>query len=1563
MIASEPVPAFYMVLSSAATAVDVVSGIAAALRIVPQRVVVASITSYAATSGVPPQAAVVQFTILQADLTVAPPDVWETNSTALHLIAAFLGQQLLVAGLQPLAPPYLLCGSGSSARVLWSSTALPSVVPFLPLVPPGAALQCIPCPAGSVAADADARAGLPCVLCDAGYQAPLQGQAQCTQCDPGYAAATPGTAICVACPAGAAAPSSGSAACTPCVDGTFTAAPGTPACVPCPTGQVSGPGAASFATGHMYALGALSPQLTDAVAHRGCAIPPAPPAPPPAPALKTPTGLTTAQGVTTALSFVLFTSLLAAYGTRLHAKHRVLLRLASPEALHAMTEGGRHGVGKHDPGVGGAAAAPVSKTDGMLLVATAHLLAAVSKAGHGAVERASCAMSLARATHSVAQLLREEPRHPDGNAVAGALHFVKGEHGRAYSRLTFAATASSGAHRKALAAAGAGVTHTSDGDFTAAVEELEAAVRVEPRLAVCWHALGLARAGAGDLAGALVALDTATECDEHYFKAHFNAATVLAAMGKFPACVARLQEHALRLRPRDGNALAALGEALLRCGDAQQALPHLQGAVNALVQPKARGAALLSLARAHLHLGCLRSAAGAYLSALDASPASADAVHGLALVEVCRGRAAEAEMLLGEALRLEPTHFGAAHDVALLWLAAGRLDDALATYWRLEARLKAAAGAPSWGLGAVRDKGLEAQALHRLAVPLRSLGLLPALGGAEAALRTAAPAAGHVQQPGPHVTAPIAAPPPPPEAPQHRRLVLLADTVGAHPLLAAAALTGVTVVPYDGARSTAGDILSAAQRAVASFGHMGRCVTSIALVAPPVRLPGRGGSGAATCPGVLTFSLDPPCASVDLSSLAAFPDAAALLDGLRTLIGTYTPPSRAAPAPHGRAVVRPDAPQLHLLCVSGGADALQARYTASAATLGDGTEAEAHGRPPPRPVEVVANDDLFDAAAHAHGSLFRPPGAEPHAAALYFSPDGLARWAARPEALRPPPPPAAARLSTSGTMSSAPPADSGWQPAKRKAGVEEEAPRVDTQRRRVSQEGGAVMRLNDLYDDSAAPESEAVGQVEDSAPAERRGGPRLSMVAVDSSADTWVAVQLLIDLPWSRFGARAVQSYFLRELAAEMEVSPARLRVTAYDRPSGQVTVTIMPPPHGSREPTSQVAAQVLCDMIQARTLTVDAQFGDPVFVRAFTQGDEDDDTDGGSKGHRGAPMPRKSSLGAASAMVAALPPSMGRPKPQRLLLLSRRTRDWRTLQAAALPDVLVVDFAHEHGTVDEVLHAVAAALGGAFTAPAGDGIGQQSLGGAPRVALPRGVLRSIGLLSTHKPGAVGFVRGHRWSVAHVTHQPALRSALTSLSACLAPDADGLHLLHWPALQAQGPLDTALLSRLQELCCCAVDGGHRLGAAYIAPDALRAWRDAYPDAHDAFTPSTRSARRAAVAAANSVQSAEEAALRLAAVRAHQDGAPASGRHAWGAAPGAVPRLPLDVLALSRASEGAAMKDERLNAPRLPLRAVQLPPQGEDDITRVWAGDEGIQRARAREETGIWAAPTRPMEDR
>jgi tetratricopeptide (TPR) repeat protein len=1494
---------------------------------------------------VPPQSVVAQFTILQADLTVAPPNVWVTNSTALHLIAAFLGQQLLVAGQQPLAPPFLLCGSGSSARVLWSSTALPGVKPFLPLVPQGAALQCFPCPAGSAAADADARAGLPCVLCDAGYEAPLQGQAQCAQCDPGYAAAAPGTAICVACPAGAAAPSSGSTSCTPCADGTFTAAPGTPACAPCPSGQVSGPGAASFATAHMYALGALSPQLTDAVAHRGCAIPPAPPAPPPAPAPKTPTGLTTAQGVTTALSFVLFTSSLAAYGTRLHAKHRVLLRLASPEALHAMTEEGGHGGGPHDPGDGGAMAAPVSKTDAMLLGAASHLLAAVSKAGHGPVERASCAMSLARATQSVAQLLREEPRHPDGNAVAGALHFVKGEHGRAYSRLTFAAAASSGAHRKALAAAGAGITHTSDGDVTAAVEELEAAVRVEPRLAVCWHALGLARAGAGDLAGALVALNTATECDQHYFKAHFNAATVLAAMGKFPACVERLQEHALRLRPRDGNALAALGEALLRCGDAQQALPHLQGAVNALVQPRARGAAQLSLARAHLHLGCLRSAAGAYLSALDASPSSADAVHGLALVEMCRGRAAEAEMLLGEALRREPAHFGATHDLALLWLAAGRLDDALATYWRLEARLKAAAGAPSWGRGVVRDKGLEAQALHRLAVPLRSLGLLPALGGAEAALRTAAAAASRTGAPGP--AAPIVAPPP--EAPQHRRLVLLADTVGAHPLLAAAALRGVTVVPYDGARCTGHDILSAAQRAVASFGHMGRCVTSIAVVAPPVRPPGRGGGGhpraAATCPGVLTLSQDPSCASVDLSSLAAFPDAAALLDGLRTLIGTYTPPSRAVPAPHGRAVVRPDAPQLHIHCVSGGADALQARYTASAATSGDGTEAEAHGRPPPRSVDVIANDDLFDAAAHAHGSLFRPPGAEPHAASLYFSPDGLARWAARPEALRPPPP-ASARLSTPAT---AQPTEPDLQPAKRKAGVDDEAPRVDTQRRRVSQsEMGAVMRLNDLYDDSASPEWEAAGGGEDSAPAERRGGPRLSMVAVDSRADTWVAVQLLIDLPWSRFGARAVQSYFLRELAAEMEVSPARLRVTAYDRPSGLVTVTIMPPPRGSGQPTSQAAAQVLCDMIQARTLTVDAQFGDPVFVRAFTQGEEDTGTDG-------APMPRTSSLGAASAMVAALPsPSMGRPKPQRLLLLSRRVRDWRSLQAAALPDVLVVDFSHEHGTLDEVLHAVAGALGSAFTLPAGDGFGQQS-----QVALPRGVLRSIGLLSTHKPGSVGFVRGHRWSVAHVTHQPALRSALTSLSTCLAPDADGLHLLHWPAPQGMGPLDTALISRLQELCCCAVDGGHRLGAAYITPDALRVWRDAYPDVRDAFTPSTRTARRGAVAAANTAQSAEEAALRLAAVRAQQDGSLASARHAWGAAQGAVvPRLPLDVL--SRVSD---VKDNRLNAPRLPLRAVQLPPQGEDDITRVWAGDEGIQRARAREETGLWAAPTRPMADR
>jgi hypothetical protein len=535
------------------------------------------------------------------------------------------------------------------------------------------------------------------------------------------------------------------------------------------------------------------------------------------------------------------------------------------------------------------------------------------------------------------------------------------------------------------------------------------------------------------------------------------------------------------------------------------------------------------------------------------------------------------------------------------------------------------------------------------------------------------------------------------------------------------------------------------------------------------------------------------------------------------------------------------------------------------------------------------------------------------------------------------------------------------------------------------------MRVNSLYSDfegdgvmakEAGTEEEETQQPDESI----RRAPRLSIVPLHAiaarPAAAWVAVQLLIDLPWSQFAARTVQSYFLRELASELDISAERLRVTSYDRSSGEVTVTCLPAAEGSGEAEPASVVKALLDMIHNRTLTIDPQFGDIVFVRSYTQEDaaaealgEEPDGQQYPSSALASGLPRRSSLVAHTQRAAAMPsaPRAAAELPRRLLLLSHRTRGWEALKAGAQPGVIVIDFSHEHGTVEGVLHAVSAALGGVLQyQPLNGGAGTGSIGSQ---RLPRGVLRSIGILSPHKPGAVGLVRGHRLSVAHVSGQPAVRAALSHLTGCLSLERnDGLHLLHWP--QAMSARDSSLVARLQELCCCSVEGGAHLSGTYIQGSALRAWQASYPQPTDRFTPSTRNARRAATAAASTrLQSAEDASLRLAAARSLQQNQQTLSTAAGGIRTDSavtVPRLPLERIAL-RSDDDAAItvKDDRLNAPRIPLRQVQLPPGDEstssaqhgEEMSRVWAMDEGIQRARAREETGIWAAPTRPMPER
>jgi hypothetical protein len=103
----------------------------------------------------------------------------------------------------------------------------------------------------------------------------------------------------------------------------------------------------------------------------------------------------------------------------------------------------------------------------------------------------------------------------------------------------------------------------------------------------------------------------------------------------------------------------------------------------------------------------------------------------------------------------------------------------------------------------------------------------------------------------------------------------------------------------------------------------------------------------------------------------------------------------------------------------------------------------------------------------------------------------------------------------------------------------------------------------------------------------------------------WCAVQLLLDMPWRRFATPAVQGYFVRELAEELDVPESRLRVADFHRPTGAVTVRILgagqhlvgaPPP-----PSAEALAARLQLVIAANALCLDPGFGSIAFLARFT--------------------------------------------------------------------------------------------------------------------------------------------------------------------------------------------------------------------------------------------------------------------------------------------------------------------------------------------------------------------------
>jgi len=211
------------------------------------------------------------------------------------------------------------------------------------------------------------------------------------------------------------------------------------------------------------------------------------------------------------------------------------------------------------------------------------------------------------------------------------------------------------------------------GDFDGAIEQLSAALRIQPRWPEPRASLGEALLGKGRVDEAVWNCHEAVRLDPASAELRVQLAHVLLAAGWIDDAIVELREA---LRRDDGQRAARihglLGLAHGRRGDAARATAHLQQAIAldpGAVTPRASlGALLLQQGDAAGAERELRAALGAGAEQPELHSALGDALR-------TQGRDAEAIEEYRAALRAQPRHRAAANNLA--WLLAAAADPAL----------------------------------------------------------------------------------------------------------------------------------------------------------------------------------------------------------------------------------------------------------------------------------------------------------------------------------------------------------------------------------------------------------------------------------------------------------------------------------------------------------------------------------------------------------------------------------------------------------------------------------------------------------------------------------------------------------------------------------------------------------------------------------------------------------------------------------------------------------------------------------------------------------------------
>lgn len=192
------------------------------------------------------------------------------------------------------------------------------------------------------------------------------------------------------------------------------------------------------------------------------------------------------------------------------------------------------------------------------------------------------------------------------------------------------------------------------GDFSAAMADLEAAVRLEPGNAAGWYEMGVLYGQIGDFRNAETAFRRTLQLNPDLAKGHYMLGLSLIANPKskldWPGAIAEFQA-AIKLQPNYPEALNYLGAGLIAVGHPDQAIPELERAV--LLAPE--------LSSAHFNLAIalednnkLHEAEQEYRNAIAAKGGYAEANSALGKLLFRMGQGAEADKELRKALQLNP---------------------------------------------------------------------------------------------------------------------------------------------------------------------------------------------------------------------------------------------------------------------------------------------------------------------------------------------------------------------------------------------------------------------------------------------------------------------------------------------------------------------------------------------------------------------------------------------------------------------------------------------------------------------------------------------------------------------------------------------------------------------------------------------------------------------------------------------------------------------------------------------------------------------------------------------